>query len=98
MGRNPEDTGPLLVAENNDLIPSKKPPLLSMYVAVPNFIASLVSNVVPAKVITGSSCGFSKNAIGEPPMKIRLAARDTMISEFLVKVWAISSRLLPELK
>ena len=55
--------------------------------------------LAPAPTIANSrSWGFSKKAIGEPPMKIRLAARETMISELSVKILAISNRFAPEVK
>ena len=61
-------------------------------------MASGVSITLPAMLMTGASAGFSKNAMGEPPTKMRFAARDTISSELRVNNSAISRRLAPELK
>ena len=51
----------------------------------------------PTRAISGS-WGFSRNAMGEPPTKMRLAARETIVSEFSVRTCAISRRFAPDAK
>lgn len=42
--------------------------------------------------------GLSKKDMGDPPVKIRFAAREIMISELSVNTWVISKRLAPDAK
>ena len=60
------------------------------------FVVALAATAAIACI--SSTSGFSRYARGEPPTKIRLAARETIKSEFFVIVSAISRRLFPERK
>ena len=96
MGRKPGGVGP--VGElNRARKPPNNPPPLSTKVLVPKVLVS-GTPVAPAPTRAGSSLGFSRKAIGEPPTKIRLAALDTIRSEFLVSRLAIAKRFSPERK